>query len=456
MAKTMTTGSPWKLILTFSIPLLLGNLFQQFYNMADAAIVGQTLGSNALASVGASSSVQFLILGFCMGIAQGFAIPIAQRFGAGDKDAMQQYIYNGGVLTAVLALIITTISALLCPTILNILQVNNELYNDAYAYLIVILLGIPCTLLYNYLSSILRAIGDSRTPFLFLAFSAILNIGLDFFCILALHWGCAGAAIATIFSQGLSGVLCLLYIAKKVPTLHVHKPQRTLTRRHCLHLLGNGIPMGLQFSITAIGSMVMQSSNNALGTTYVSGFTAGMRIKQLMMCPFDAIGAGVSTFISQNYGALRLDRIRKGFRSGIVISTLYGLFACLIMIAFGRTLSMFFVSAEETAVLDASALYLRRMGYFYPVLGTLIVSRMSIQGLGYSTTAVFGGVVEMFARTFVSLVFVPMFGYDAITWADQTAWTSAIIYLVPAYLYCIKLVSRKMQQETLLNNMSAK
>ncbi len=454
MAKTMTEGSPWKLILSFSIPLLLGNLFQQFYNMADAAIVGQTLGSNALASVGASSSVQFLILGFCMGIAQGFAIPIAQRFGAKDIETMQRYIFNGSILTAILAIIITALSALLCPTILNILQVNSELYNDAYAYLIIIFLGIPFTLLYNYLSSILRAIGDSRTPFLFLAFSAILNIGLDFFCILVLHWGCAGAAIATIFSQGLSGILCLFYIAKKVPTLHVHKQQRTLSGAHCLTLLGMGIPMGLQFSITAIGSMVMQSSNNALGTTYVSGFTAGMRIKQLMMCPFDAIGAGVSTFISQNYGAIRLDRIRQGYKSGLAISITYGIVACLVMITLGRTLSLFFVSAEESAVLDASALYLRRMGYFYPILGILIVSRMSIQGLGYSTTAVFGGVVEMFARTFVSLVFVPMFGYDAITWADQTAWTSAILYLIPAYLYCMKLVTQKLEQEAILNKMN--
>ena len=248
----------------------------------DAAIVGQTLGSKALAAVGASSSVQFLILGFCMGICQGFAIMVSQSFGAKRFDEMHTYIYAGAVWTAITAFVVSILVVVFCADILHILQVNDEIFKDAYAYLVVIFAGIPFTLLYNYLSAILRAIGDSKTPFLFLAFSAVLNIGLDFFCILVLKWGCAGAAIATIFAQAVSGILCLLLIAFKVNVLHIPKSSRYVDKNHSIKLLAMGVPMGLQFSITAIGSMVMQSANNALGTIYVSGFTAGMRIKSLI------------------------------------------------------------------------------------------------------------------------------------------------------------------------------
>jgi putative MATE family efflux protein len=446
MTKSMVEGNTLKLILSFSVPLLLGNLFQQFYNVVDAAIVGQTLGSTALAAVGASSSVQFLIIGFCMGICQGFAIMVSQSFGANRLDEMKKYIFNGAIWTAIFAIVISVIVVILCGNILHILSVNDEIFSDAYAYLVVIFAGIPFTLLYNYLSAILRAVGDSKTPFMFLAFSAILNIGLDFFCILVLGWGCAGAAIATIFSQAVSGILCLLLIGLKVPLLHVPKQARHFDLQHSFKLLGMGIPMGLQFSITAIGSMVMQSANNALGTIYVSGFTAGMRIKSLMMCPFDALGSAVSTFLSQNYGAQKLDRIYDGFRKGIVVGVLYGVFACLVMVFFGRVLSMMFVSADEVDVLNASALYLRRMGYFYPVLGILITARMSIQGLGYSTRAMLGGFVEMIARCVVALCFVPIFKFDAITWADQSAWTTATLILIPLWLLTINQIKKTINQ----------
>lgn len=444
MQKSMVEGNTLKLILNFSIPLLLGNLFQQFYNVVDAAIVGQTLGSKALAAVGASSSVQFLILGFCMGICQGFAIMVSQSYGAKRLDEMHTYIFVGAIWTAIAAIVISILVVVFCADILHILQVNDEIFKDAYAYLVVIFAGIPFTLLYNYLSAILRAIGDSKTPFLFLAFSAFLNIGLDFFCILVLGWGCLGAAVATIFSQAVSGILCLVLIAFKVNVLHIPKSSRYFDKKHSTKLLAMGVPMGLQFSITAIGSMVMQSANNALGTIYVSGFTAGMRIKSLMMCPFDALGAAVSTFLSQNYGAQKIDRIHDGYRKGVFVGILYGCFACLVMVFFGRILSMLFVSASEVQVLNASALYLRRMGYFYPILGILMTTRMAIQGLGYSARAMLAGVVEMIARCVVALCFVPIFKYDAITWADQTAWTTATLVLIPLWFITVRVIQKKM------------
>ena len=441
MSNSMTQGNPLKVMLQFAFPLLIGNLLQQTYNIIDAAIVGQSLGAQALASVGASTSVQFLVLGFCMGSCTGFGIPVAKYFGAGDLKHMKNIIFNGAVLTAVIAVIITVLCTLLCPWILQVLSVQSDIYANAYSYLMIIFLGLPFTLLYNYLSSILRAVGDSRTPFLFLAFSAVLNIFLDLFFILIAGWGCAGAAFATIAAQAISGILCLIVIIRRMEVLWLSKENRVVRGDCITELLQMGLPTGLQFSITAIGSMVMQSANNGLGGDYVSAFTAGAKLKQFTMCPFDAIATSVSVFCSQNYGAGKIDRIHKGLRQGIAVGVGYGLFAGLILIFAGRPLSMIFVSKDASGVLDASAKYLRCMGYFYWSLGILNVTRMVTQGLGHSGRAFFSGVMEMIARTIVSLGFVESFGYTAICFADQTAWIAACCYIAPTCLYCLKKIA---------------
>lgn len=441
MSNSMTQGNPLKVMLQFAFPLLVGNLLQQTYNIIDAAIVGQSLGAQALASVGASTSVQFLVLGFCMGSCTGFGIPVAKYFGAGDLKHMKNIIFNGAVLTAVIAVIITVLCTLLCPWILQVLSVQSDIYANAYSYLMIIFLGLPFTLLYNYLSSILRAVGDSRTPFLFLAFSAVLNIFLDLFFILVAGWGCAGAAFATIAAQAISGILCLIVIIRRMEVLWLSKENRVVRGDSITELLQMGLPTGLQFSITAIGSMVMQSANNGLGGDYVSAFTAGAKLKQFTMCPFDAIATSVSVFCSQNYGAGKIDRIHKGLRQGIAVGVGYGLFAGLILIFAGRPLSMIFVSKDASGVLDASAKYLRCMGYFYWSLGILNVTRMVTQGLGHSGRAFFSGVMEMIARTIVSLGFVEAFGYTAICFADQTAWIAACCYIAPTCLYCLKKIA---------------
>ncbi|MBO5209623.1 MAG: MATE family efflux transporter [Lachnospiraceae bacterium] len=442
MTKSMTEGKPLPLILQFAVPLLIGNLLQQTYNIIDAAIVGRVLGADALASVGASSSVQFLVLGFCIGICAGFGIPIAKSFGAGDYKEMRKDIFHAMVLAGMVAIIFTTACALLCPKILHLLSTPENIYDGAYQYLLIIFLGIPFNLLYNLLASILRSVGDSRTPFLFLAISTVLNIVLDLFCIIVLHWGCAGAAIATITAQAVSGMLCFIYIRRKIPILRLQKDEYCFEADKAKEMLIMGVPMGLQYSITAIGSMVMQSANNGLGSVYVSGFTAGMRIKQFIMCPFDALATGVSVFCSQNLGAGKIDRVKKGIWQGVVIGVSYGIAAGMILIFAGRTLSMLFVDASAVSVLDASEKYLRCMGYFFWSLGILNVCRMCTQGLGYSGRAIFSGLTEMVARIVVSLVFVPMYGFTAICFADQTAWVSACFYIVPVCLLCVKKIEK--------------
>ena len=446
MTKSLTEGRIFPLLIKFMLPLLFGNLLQQTYNLIDAAIVGQFLGENALAGIGASSSVQFLILGFCMGICCGFAVPIAQRFGAEDFSAMKSYVFHACVLTVLFAAALTIACALLCPLILRLLSTPDDIFAEAYTYLLIIFLGIPFTLLYNLTAGFLRAVGDSRTPFYFLALSVCVNIGLDLFFILVLHWGVAGAAAATILAQGMSGVFCTIYIVKKVPLLHPAAENRILSRFYLKNLAVMGVPMGLQYSITAIGSMVMQASNNSLGTVYVTGFTAAMKLKQFMMCPFDALATSVCTFCGQNLGAGKMDRVKKGILIGVFTGICYGTAAGLIFIFLGRTLCLMFVSAESAEILDAAARYLRCMGYCFWVLGILNVLRQAVQGLGYAGRAVFSGAVEMIARCVVSLGFVPLYGYGAICWADQTAWISATCYILPTCLYCIRKLERSRNQ----------
>ena len=257
------------LIFKFTMPLLLGNLLQQTYSLIDAAIVGKFLGISPLAAVGASSSVIFLILGFCNGCCCGFGIPVAQKFGARDYESMRRYVYSSLKLTAWLSVSIAVVTSLLCAAILRWMSTPENIFSDAYWYLLITFIGVPATFYYNLLSSIIRALGDSKTPFWFLLFSTILNIVLDIFCIVTLGWGVAGAAIATVFSQALSAVLCYVYMIRKFDILRASRDELTMSRRHCSTLLKIGVPMGLQFSITAIGSIMLQSANNALGTDCV-------------------------------------------------------------------------------------------------------------------------------------------------------------------------------------------
>ena len=446
---SMTQGRPLPLILRFTLPLLLGNLFQQAYNMADAAIVSRYLGTSALAAVGASSSVQFLVIGFCTGICCGFGVPIAQTFGAEDLRTMRRLIFHAMALTLGFAVVLTTACAVLCPQILHMLSTSEAIFDGAYAYLLIIFLGIPFTLLYNLLSAILRAVGDSRTPFLFLALSAFLNIVLDLLAVIVFDMGVAGAALATIASQAVSGILCWRYIARHVPVLWLSRENMKFDGAMARLMLKMGVPMGLQSSITAIGSMVMQSANNNLGSVYTSGFTAGMRIKQLAMCPFDALATAVSTFCGQNLGARKPDRIRLGIRLGVLVGVIYGLLAGMLLIFGGRLLSMIFISgdAADAPVLDAATQYLRAMGFFYWVLGILNVTRMATQGLGYAGLAIFSGAVEMTARVAVSLIFVPVFGYAAICFTDQSAWVSASLYIAPVCAWCVRRITRKIERQ---------
>lgn len=432
-----------RLILNFTIPLILGNLFQQIYNIADSIIVGRTLGADALASVGASTSIVFLIIGFVMGTCSGFAIPVAQNYGGRRYSDMRRYVMNGMLLAAGLAVVLTVLTCILCMPILTWMDTPENIIQGGYDYLIVIFIGIPFTFLYNMLAGIIRSLGDSRTPFLFLLLSTVLNIIGDFVFILYFHMGVEGAAIATILAQAVSGILCLLYMQRRFDILKLQPEEKKPSTALMGKLLYIGIPMGLQFSITAIGSIMLQTAINGLGTVIVTAYAAAMKIKQLVMCPFDAIGNAMATFGGQNLGAAKYKRIYQGLRASLTIGIVYGIIAFLILFFQGSNIASLFIDKSNVEILAAAQQYLTTIGIFYFVLAILIITRSAIQGLGYSMLAFFGGVLEMIARTFVALVIIPRYGYTAACFTDPAAWVSATVFLIPLFFYVMRKIQKK-------------
>lgn len=442
--KDMTSGSTMKLILGFAVPLLMGMLFQQVYSLVDTIIVGRFLGVSALAAVGATGSINFLIVGFCQGICNGFALPVAQRFGAKDYDGLRKYVGNSAVLSIIFGGAITLITVIACRPILELMQTPADIIDLSYHYIVVIFAGIPAIMLYNILSAYLRSLGDSITPVIFLVLSAGLNIGLDLLFIVTFHWGVFGAAFATVLSQAVSGILCLILIIKKFDLLHLKREDWKLDWGYSRYLLIMGLPMGLQYSITAIGSVILQASVNTLGSTAVASMTAGSRISMFVVCPFDALGSTMAAFGGQNVGAGRLDRLGRGLRSAVILGAIYSALILVVLIFFGRNLILLFVSAKEAAVIAQAKQFLVTNAAFYLMLALVNIVRFLIQGMGFSGFAVFAGVFEMVARTLVGLVFVPIFGFTAACSANPLAWIFADCFLIPAFFHCRKKLQNAM------------
>ena len=445
MTKNWTVGSPMRLILGFALPTLLGMLFQQFYNLMDTMIVGKLLGAQALAAVGSTSSISFFVIGFCTGVCSGFAIPVAQKLGAGDFSRMRRFVANAAYLAAAFAAVLTVATALLCRTILTLMHTPADIFADAYAYIFIIFMGIPTTFLYNLLAGIIRSLGDSRTPVYFLALASFLNIFLDFALILWFEAGVAGAAIATVVSQGISGAACLALMVKKYPVLRMNREERRLNRSACGTLCAMGVPMGLQYSITAIGSIVLQSAVNTLGSTYVAAVAAGTKLFQLLCCPFDAMGATMATYCGQNVGAWKLDRLGQGIRACTVLGAVcaVGCFAGMLLGSDAGAM-LFLDPAEpqlELLVSLTSQYIVINTAFFFP-LALVNILRFSIQGMGYSVFAILAGVLEMIARAVVAWLFVPPLGYTAACFASPAAWVAADLFLIPACMACIARLRR--------------
>lgn len=429
----MTQGSPTKLILGFAVPLIFGLLFQQLYNMADTMIVGQTLGEDALAAVGATGSINFLIVGFCTGLCAGFVIPVAQQFGAGDEKALRRFAANAIWLAAAFSAVVTAAVVLLCRPILRLMRTPENIFEDSYRYILAIFLGIPATVLYNLLAGFIRSLGDSKSPVLILTGAALLNVGLDLLFILQFGWGVAGAAWATVLSQLLSGAACLIFILIKMPVLHLSRQELKPDRATMRVLCGMGLPMGLQYSITAIGSVILQTSVNALGSMAVAAVATAMKISQFFVCPFDALGSTMATYGGQNIGARRLDRVHQGLRCAVLLGAGYSVVALAAIWPFGQYLPQLFVADAAPQLYEMAYQVLLYNAVFYFPLALVNIIRFMVQGLGFSKLAVLAGVCEMVARAVAGFVLVPWFGFTAVGFASPLAWVAADIFLIYAY-----------------------
>ncbi len=448
--RDLTTGSVGKLIIGFALPMLLGMIFQQLYSMTDAIIVGNLLGVDAFSAVGSTNSINFMIIGFCIGSCSGLAIPIANRFGSHRLNSMRKFVANSIWVGTGIAVILTTVVCIFCMQILRLMNTPQEIIHTAYSYIFVIFLGIPTNILYNLCAGIIRALGDSRTPLYFLIISAVINIILDIVFIMFLHFGVDGAAWATLISQGISGVLSLMYISKHFHILHLSRQDLVPNRMYISHLLYIGIPMGLQYSITAIGTIIISYAVNSLGKIYIAAVTAGSKVSILFCCPFDALGSTMATFAGQNVGAKKLDRVRAGIRFSVIIASIYSIVAFIVLYFFGTQIAQLFLSSEspvaasQTAdILKNASLYLIFNSAFYIPLALVNIYRFCIQGMGFSSFAMFAGVSEMIARALAGVFLTKNLGFIAICLASPLAWIMADIFLLPAFHWCLKRLGRR-------------
>lgn len=437
-AKDLTRGNPMKLVIGFALPLFVGVLFQQLYSFVDTAVVGRFLGPDKLGAVGATSSVNFMIVGFCLGICSGFSVPVSQRFGAGELSEMRRFIMNAVYLTCIIGLALGIVTAVLCPQILQLMNTPEDFIQDSIAYIRVIFAIIPITMVYNIAAGILRALGDSKTPVLFLVMAALVNVVLDLAFILLFDMGIAGAAWATAISQLLSGIGCVWVLVKRFEIIHPRDDEKQLSMRHVKTLVGIGIPMGLQFTITAIGAVVLQISVNGTTKEAVTAIAAGGKLSCLFTCIYDALSSTMATFAGQNLGAGKPRRITQGLWATAVIGTVWSMLATAVLWLFGRECVGMFVDSSETVVTDLTCHYLRMNSAFYIPLLFVNIVRLSIQGMGATRVAMMAGLMEMAARSAVGLLLVPQFGFDAACLANPSAWIAADIFLVPCYIVLIR------------------
>ena len=443
MVKDMTNGSPSKHILGFAVPMLFGMLFQQFYNLVDTIIVGKTLGVEALAGVGATGSINFMIIGFCMGVCNGFVIPVAQCFGAKKPADLRKYVFNGYICSIVFAIVLTLASVIFCRRILIIMNTPADIIDHAYNYIVVIFIGIPTVFLYNMVSGVIRSLGDSKTPVVFLVLSSIINVVLDFFLILVCKMGVAGAGWATVTSQLISGLTCLIYMYKKYDILKGDKSERVLDRRFITNLCMNGVPMGLQYSITAIGSTILQAAVNTLGSTYVAAMTAGSKMFNFTCCPFDALGSTMATYAGQNVGAAKIKRLGQGVRSAMIIGSVYSVLSLIALYFTTDYIALLFVNASETTIIALTRQFIRASACFYIPLTGVNVVRFCIQGMGFSVFAISAGILEMIGRAFAAIILIPSIGFMGACLASPIAWIAADAFLFPAFIHCAKKLNAR-------------
>ena len=446
MVRDMTSGSPMKLIVGFAVPIFLGNLFQQLYSVVDAMVLGRAVGADALAAAGSTQALSFLVLGFITGLTHGYAILIAQRFGAGDYAGVRRTAANAGYLAAVSSLIITAASLLGARALLEVMHTPEDIFRDALLYIQVIFIGTAAAVAYNMFSGILRALGDSVSPLVILVVSSIVNVGLDVLFVVVFRWGVAGAAWATVLAQALSSAMCFA-VLRRLELMRFQREDWRGDRDVIRALLRLGVPVGIMNSITAMGTMLLQSVVNGLGSVTVAAYTAGSKLMNLALQPGDILGIAVGTYVGQNLGAGRLDRIRAGVRQSVLLSLAINIVMGLVLALFGRELTAVFVSGTEEAVIEAAYPYFVITGAGVWIVGLLFLYRFALQSLGDTFIPMVSGGVELGMRVGAVLVLDRCFdmGFYAVCWAEVAAWLGAGVLLAAGYYARMAKLSRQEQ-----------
>lgn len=439
----MTVGNPVKLIIQFMIPMFLGNVFQQFYNIADSIVAGQFVGVNGLAAIGSVGSLMFFVNGWMMGLSSGFAIIVAQTFGAKKYDRMRHYVAMSVYLMVFFAILMTAGFLIANEPILRMMNSPEELIADTKAYMAVIYAGLIVTAAYNALAAFLRALGDSRSPLYFLIISAVVNVALDIVFIVGLGTGVVGCGYATVIAQAVSALCCFVYVVKKYPILHLHKEDFRISMDSFRKLLALGIPMGLQFSITALGVIIVQGAVNVFGAARMAGFSAAGKIQNIIVTVFTAFGATLATYVGQNRGAGKMERVRSGVRYTQIMVLIWSAVIMALMYFFGAQFTGLFVDPSETEVIQASVTYFRSVIWAYPFLGSIFIYRNTLQGMGYGLVPMLGGVFELAARAIVVALIAGKASFVGVCLTDPAAWLSALIPLVPYYFYVMRKYKQK-------------
>lgn len=435
MMKNMTEGKPYRLILTFMIPVLFGGLFQNFYNIVDSMIVGRYIGVEALASVGSTTHLIFFVNGWIMGMTSGFAIMISQRYGAKDEKGLKHYVAMSVWLCVIMSVVLTIALLIFNEKLLRLVNTPADIFGMTKGYVTIMFAGIPVTIVYNMLSAIARALGDSKTPLYFLVISSVLNVGLDLLFVAVLHIGVEGAALATVLAQCVAAVLCLFYVWKKYEIIHFQKEDSHWNGQSVWKLMQMGVPMGLQFSITAIGGLIVQSSLNMLGATYIAAYSAANKIQNLVLQAFPSLGSAVATYVGQNYGAGRIDRIKRGVKTSVILCGSYSLIVMIAAYFFLAPAVQIFVDDPTGQIQEISRQMFQICLWFYFPLGLIFIYRNALQGLGNGIVPMLGGVFELLARAVAIAVLFQPLQFVGICITDPAAWVSALIPLVPYYYW---------------------
>lgn len=436
--KTLTEGTPWKQILLFSIPIFWGNVFQLLYSLVDTKIVGSTLGTEALAAVGSVSTLHTLMTGFLNGLTLGFSLITAMCFGAKNRKRLKKTFAAAISLGVLTTLALVLMLMIFLHPVLNLLHVPQAQFEMAYAYISALIVGLFATLFYNLCANTLRAIGDALTPLIFLIVATVSNIGLDYLFILGFQMGVQGAAYATVLAQLLSVVLCLIRIFRKFPILHIQKEDFRFDRELMAEMYKSGLSMGLMSCLVGIGTILLQSAINTLGTTVIVAHTAARKVFELVSLPNSVLGSAMATYCGQNYGARRFDRIRQGIRASLIIAAVWAVVVFLICHTIEGKLIQFVASTTNPDVIYWGSTYLKVDMSFIVICGVIVILRNSMQGFGDRVIPVFSSCIELAGKIIFAFVFAPMFAYWGIIWAEPMVWIAMVIPLIVKVVHVLK------------------